>query len=325
MRRRTLVPRPPVPRRFQGVRHPLVEGFWALERRASVAFGHLVLPRIPFVGKLYPPQLRSGLTLAEAVVELPEGIAVGDEVRLLLLTDLHAGPLITPAAVTEVTARLSEIDCDLVVWSGDFVTGFAEQVRPHLEAIASVRAACGVYGVLGNHDHYGRDADRLIDLLRGVGVEMLDNQSTLVECRQSRLRLAGIDDWDEGAPDLDRALASAAPDSSSGPSDEEAVVLLSHQPDAYFEASARRVDLVLSGHTHGGQMRVPGLPPLVTMSRHRFVDGHYLGSPPGGRPCHLVISRGLGVVQLPLRTWCDPEVVLVRIRRAGPSESALTG
>ncbi len=287
----------------------MIEGFWELERRLSVGFSHLVLPRIPYLAPLYGLQLEKTLTLAETVVELPYGIDEEDEVRLLLLTDLHVGVFMTEAAVAQALSRVAEAEPDLVLWSGDFVTSSAGQLEPHLDAISKLRAACGVFGVLGNHDHFGGDSQQLVAMLEDVGVQMLDNASTVVECRSSRFRLAGIDDWAEGRPDLDCAL-----ENTGAAADDESVVLMSHQPDAYFEAALRGVDLVLSGHTHGGQLRLPGLPPLVTMSRHRFVDGHYCGPAPSGDPSHLVISRGLGAVQLPLRTWCAPEAVLIRLR-----------
>jgi predicted MPP superfamily phosphohydrolase len=117
--------------------------------------------------------------------------------------------------------------------------------------------------------------------------------------------LAGIDDWTAGAPDLEAALSTRR-----GPQ-----LLLSHNPDAFFEAASRGADLVLSGHTHGGQIRLPGLGAAITMSRYRLCDGHYTFAPGGAsEPSQLVVSRGLGVVGLPLRLACPPEAVLLTLR-----------
>jgi hypothetical protein len=87
------------------------------------------------------------------------------------------------------------------------------------------------------------------------------------------------------------------------------VVLVSHNPDILFEASAKGVDLVLAGHTHGGQIRIPGLPVLVRMSRYRLDEGRYRHG-----ATELVVSRGLGTVGLPVRIVCPPEAVLLTLR-----------
>ena len=113
--------------------------------------------------------------------------------------------------------------------------------------------------------------------------------------------VAGIDDLLMGRPDLDAALA--------GVPRGVPVLLLSHNPDILFEAAAKGVDLVLAGHTHGGQMRVPGLPVLVRMSRFRLDEGRYRFD-----STELVVSRGLGAVGLPLRVACPPEAVLLTLR-----------
>ena len=106
-------------------------------------------------------------------------------------------------------------------------------------------------------------------------------------------------------PDLDEAMRQsslAAPDAP--------VVLISHNPDAALDAASRGVALTLSGHTHGGQVRIPGRPLLVRMSRFRLDDGRYEHD--GG---HIVVSRGLGVSGIPIRFACPPEAVLVTLRR----------
>jgi predicted MPP superfamily phosphohydrolase len=130
-----------------------------------------------------------------------------------------------------------------------------------------------------------------------------------IESAGATMRLAGVDDWNVGNPDLDAALAGCARS--------EPVVLLSHNPDAAVEAARRGVAAVLSGHTHGGQIRIPGLPVLVRMSRFRLDEGRYrIGD------TEVVVSRGLGVVGLPVRVACPPEAVLLTLRSSpGPRNS----
>jgi hypothetical protein len=130
---------------------------------------------------------------------------------------------------------------------------------------------------------------------------MLLNDAVVLERGGGRLALCGIDDWNSGRPDLDRALFATA---GAGP-----VVLLSHNPDVFFEAARRGVALTLSGHTHGGQVRVPGRGVLVRMSRYRLDEGRYRTG-----EAEIVVSRGFGVSGLPLRLGCPPEAVFLRLR-----------
>ena len=154
--------------------------------------------------------------------------------------------------------------------------------------------------MLGNHDHYTREPARLRTLLEKNGIRVLHNESVVLERAGGRIVLAGIDDLYKGTPDLDAALGSA----NGLP-----VVLLSHNPDVVFDASRRGVPLVLSGHTHGGQFRIPGLPVMVRQSRYRLDEGRYTI---GGT--ELIVSRGLGVNGVPLRVACPPEAVRITLR-----------
>ena len=122
-----------------------------------------------------------------------------------------------------------------------------------------------------------------------------------VELRRgaARLTLAGVDDLLLGRPDLEAALADTTPP----------VLLLSHNPDLFFDAARRGVSLMLAGHTHGGQIRIPGLPVCVRQSRYRLDEGRYRSG-----ATELVVSRGLGAVALPWRVACSPEAVLLRLR-----------
>ena len=159
-----------------------------------------------------------------------------------------------------------------------------------------------MFGVLGNHDHYGGDSERLVENLESFGIRILDNDAVVLKKGGERLALCGIDDWNAGQPDLDRALAAAG---------DAPVILLSHNPDAFVAACRRGVALTLSGHTHGGQIRIPGMGVLVRMSRYRLDEGRYRAE-----SSEIVVSRGIGVSGVPLRMGCPPEAVLVRLRAA---------
>jgi hypothetical protein len=250
----------------------------------------------------YDGLLRRSLTLTEADLALPGLPTAFEGLRVLLVTDPHAGPFVSPAALLEAMRRLQSVEPDLILVGGDLTTSRLAEFDSHREAFAALGAPLGVYAVLGNHDHYtGRTAE-LRQRVEALGIRMLHNDSVQLERGGARLSLAGVDDLLRGAPDLDAALhGTRAP-----------VVLLSHNPDMLFAAARRGVALMLSGHTHAGQIRVPGLPVIVRQSRYRLDEGRFQS---GGT--ELVVSRVLGAVGLPWRAWCPPEGVLLRLHRRG--------
>jgi predicted MPP superfamily phosphohydrolase len=280
-----------------------------LERSINRFVSREVHPRLTWIHGTYDRTLRERLQLSEATLTLPELGAGLDGCRVLLATDLHAGPLVSEGALRATVDRLASLAPDLILIGGDFVTARVEEVEIACRALAGLSAPLGVFGVPGNHDHYACDLATLDRGLADSGITLLVNRSVSVSRARATLRLAGVDDWNVGRPDLDAALVDCRPG--------EPIVLLSHNPDAAIEAARRGVAAVLSGHTHGGQIRVPGLPVLVRMSRYRLDEGRYrVGN------TEVVVSRGLGVVGLPIRIACPPEAVLLTLRSAvGRSKS----
>ena len=295
-----------------------VEALWVVERRISHQITDRVLPAVPGIEHAYGRDLRRNLHLSQATVELPGLDPAWQGARILLVADLHTGPFLSNRDLARALDVLCDLDADLVVLAGDVVSNHLHEFDSHREALSRLRAELGVLTVLGNHEHYTRAPDEMRLRLEGLGFEVLHNRSIEIERkangRAGGLRFAGIDDTKTGAPDLEAALADSNP---SRPT-----VLVSHNPDILFEAARPGVPLVLSGHTHGGQLRLPGLPPPVTMSHHRFVSGHYrfgfeqTAQAPELQPTRetqLILTRGIGVVGIPLRLFCPPEAVLLTL------------
>lgn len=278
--------------------HPLRGRLRRFERRADHLLSERFWPRVPGAARAYARILERHLSLSEVRVRLdglPEPF-VGR--RFLFVSDLHAGPFVRPQALDDALRRLSATEPDAIFLGGDLVTCRLEELLEHLPVLGELEAPLGVFSVMGNHDHYTGRVKEMSALLSSIGIRTLDNDSTVLERGGARLSLAGVDDWLHGRADLDAALAG-----TRGP-----VILLSHNPDVFFEAARRGVALVLSGHTHAGQIRVPGLGVLVRQSRFRLDEGRYVY-----RGSELIVSRGLGVVGLPLRWHCSPEAVLVEL------------
>jgi predicted MPP superfamily phosphohydrolase len=234
-----------------------------------------------------------------------------DGFRIAQLTDLHVGarywrPEITVRAV-EVANSLAP---DLVVITGDFADSSTGAIVC-AEYLAALRAPHGVVAVLGNHDYYGnrRRPGLVVRALESIGVRVLLNASCPIERGGARLWLAGVDDGRLRRADVARALSGIPP--GEGP-----CILLSHYPDVADTLRPRQVDLVLSGHTHGGQVNLPVLGRLACRrnARSRFVAGFY---DVGG--AQLFVSRGIATIGIPARLFCLPEVPLLRLAAGGPS------
>jgi predicted MPP superfamily phosphohydrolase len=283
--------------------------FRKIERATSLFLSRNVWPRLPGATLPYGAILARHFTISEAeipIAGLPPAFA---GVKILFISDIHAGPFLSKARLEGVFAHLAGLRADVVLHGGDLATSNVKEAAVHAATLAGLTAPLGVYAVLGNHDHYTRDLPGLAALWRSCGVRTLDNEVVALERGGAKLALAGIDDWNVGRPDLPRALADAARLAPGAP-----VVLASHNPDAFFEAADGGVALTLSGHTHGGQVRIPGRPVLVRMSRYRLDEGWFVRD-----GAHLVVSRGLGVSGVPVRLFCSPEVLLVTLAESRQS------
>ena len=238
-------------------------------------------------------------------------------VRLALLTDLHYGLYIGAGSVRRwVDATLAERP-DLILLGGDLLDRSAAALLPGdplLSELGRLQAPLGVYAVWGNHDygsfgHYGSrrrgpartdwaaQRGRLTGWLAARGITLLLNEGRAL---RGDLWLGGVDDLWRGRPDPAAALRGAG---------ERATVLLSHNPDLLLELGQVLPGLVLSGHTHGGQVRLPLLGALQVPADPRFTMGWVQG--PGGTPAY--VSRGLGMSGLPVRNLCEPEITLLTL------------
>jgi predicted MPP superfamily phosphohydrolase len=220
------------------------------------------------------------------------------------LSDLHIGAH-TPLWWGMRWARAANrLDADVVVVTGDMVTSGVAFHEDIAEVLGALRARNGVYAIMGNHDYFG-EGEPLVSLLEGRGVTVLRNRGITLARETARLFLAGVDDrWTRRA-DLDAAL-SERPDGVP-------TVLLAHDPEEFLAAVERGVDLVLSGHTHGGQVAVPFLGRFINASKlaHSFHVGVYTRS-----ASTLYVHPGLGTTGPPMRLGVAPVVARITLRAA---------
>ncbi len=226
--------------------------------------------------------------------------------RIAQISDLHFGPYTGEREVRAAMDAAHAAGPDLIVLTGDFVTATwifhyghrpVGKIVPCAELLRSLCAPCGVFAILGNHD-WGTDAGIIAGTLCEAGIRVLRNEAVPIERGGARLWLVGIDSASVCAADLERALAAVP---SSDP-----VVLLAHEPDFADEAARYAIDLQLSGHSHGGQIVIPGLPGYLPPLGRKYPRGLYrVGK------LMLYANRGIGVSGAPVRFNAPPEVTVV--------------
>lgn len=234
-----------------------------------------------------------------------------DGYTICQLSDLHRGYLVAENFIRRAVEVANSLRPNLTVVTGDFVSDRAHFARSCGAALSGLRAPDGVYGVLGNHDYWNEDPEAVSATIQRSGIQLLTNRSVSLRRSGVAWHLCGVDDWWAGRPDLDAALADVPPDAFK--------MLLCHEPDPADEAARRGIPLQLSGHTHGGQILLPGRRPLVTPDfGHKYPVG--LRRVPDSAT-QVYTNTGLGVIFPPIRINCPPEVTLITLR-AGQSQSA---
>jgi len=267
---------------------------------------------------VYARSLRRGGLVGEQVDVPVRGLHPdADGLRLVQLSDLHGGPFVDEAVLQPVVALARSFQPHLLCLTGDYVTRTWTDALLLGRVFAAIDAPLGRYAVFGNHDYRHRREGRIAAVLRRQGVTVLRNSSVLIRHGRARLRLAGLEDIEE-AKVADLAATTADFDGS-----EHARVLLCHHPDVVDQLPPGLFDLVLSGHSHGGQIVLPGWGSLGRRWMPQRLAGGY--ALPGGGLLH--VNRGVGVLILPFRVGAPAEVTCLTLRCApeagcGPAAAA---
>ena len=249
----------------------------------------------------------SVVTRPIAINNLP---AAFQNFRIVQISDIHYEEYAEPSFVARVIGQVNALAPDLVVLTGDYVSfgplgrsfalGAMERCAEQLSHVACARR----YAVMGNHDSV-LGAPTIRPILAAVGIPLLVNEHVPIERGGERLWLSGIHDPVTHVPNLETAI----PERPDGP-----VLLMSHGPDYADEVlvhpRGRLVDLMISGHTHGGQVRIPFVPPVhLPEGGRKYIEGLFRF----GR-MQLYVNRGIGTTGLPLRLNCPPEITLMTLQ-----------
>ena len=228
-----------------------------------------------------------------------------DGFRIAQISDIHLEDGDMTHDLPNICRLVSAQKADAVVVTGDFVTT-ANQANGEILArgLAPLQAPQGVFGIMGNHDYWGAEGSQFMEeMLKPTPVKLLINQTHVWEKNGTRLHLAGYDDFWAGTPDFD-GVAARVPANS-------AAIVLGHEPDFAIEVAARnKFGLMLSGHSHGGQIALPcGIPIHVPQYANKFPRGWY-----DVQGMRLYTNRGLGTVGVPLRFCSRPEISVFTLR-----------
>ena len=251
---------------------------------------------------------RHELRVEYVQVHLPRLPEVFDGLRVVQISDLHYANFTEPSFIQQVVHRANELKADVVLFTGDYIsTGLwrYEEIVRFAYSCAEIlsHVACPIrYAVLGNHDYF---FNRWVvtDALKTHNIPVLANRYEPLEREGKRLWFAGTGDAIKKDIDLEKAVPAASR------KDGEPTILLSHEPDSFDMIARYNVDLMLSGHTHGGQIRLPFLPALFLPEMGvKYVEGLFrLGS------TQLYVNRGIGAVGLPFRFNCPPELTVLTL------------
>jgi predicted MPP superfamily phosphohydrolase len=277
---------------------------WPKRLRVAFAAILLFLAGAAFWGFLIEP---GRLVVHEQTIQIDKWPPQLDGLRIAVLSDLHVdNRFITEKKLRTIVARTNQLQPELIVILGDYIAGAGrttERVEPEVFSpiLKDFRAPLGVYSVLGNHDWWYSGA-KVRKVLEQNGIKVLENESAKVDARGTSFWLVGLADlWTR--PQRIADTVATVPEG-------QPLIALTHNPDI-FPNVPQRVQLVLAGHTHGGQVRFPIIGPVISSSEYgdRWVQGHVFED-----NHHLFVTTGIGTSIVPVRFGLPPEIVILTLK-----------
>lgn len=240
---------------------------------------------------------------------------------ITLISDIHSGPYMKENMMKEYTDVINDLKSDFIFIPGDFTNSNKMEVHPLVKAISNLKADKGIYGTLGNHDYFS-DPEYVAKVISNESpVKMLRNSSELININGKYLSIIGCDDTRQSGSDTDNTLMNYFKSTMDGAGrqieeknlkyDDTPKLLLFHKPYFFEEMTEKKPDLILSGHTHGGQVVLAdfaGLNISFAGAVSKYISGLYKAG-----NSQMYISRGIGTVALPIRFNCPPEITKITL------------
>ncbi|RHO55932.1 metallophosphoesterase [Eubacterium sp. AM05-23] len=254
-----------------------------------------------------------GLLAAYSILVEPNRLAVKKHVvgsgetrlRVVQLTDIHIGPFYPRRKVARLVRRVNRLSPDVVVFTGDLYDRFIHYRREDAAGpLAELEAPMGKFAVWGNHD-CTKMARWYAPVLEQAGFTLLENEAVCLPAGEGRtLAIGGVDDLLYGEPDVRQTVRGTAGGDYR--------IILMHEPDGADRLKGAGVDLILSGHTHGGQIRLPLLPTVTTDLGKKYIRGFYTIDVENST--ELYVNKGIGCTQIPARLGAAPEIAVFDIK-----------
>lgn len=241
----------------------------------------------------------NSLSLERLTIDVPRLPKKLDGLKIIHLSDIHHSPFTNLEHIERTIKIANRLKPDMFILTGDYVSHEKKYIAPVAKALGSLKSEFGTYACLGNHDHW-TDPDLVVKKFRSAGITMLVNEGFRFEARGASFWIAGVDDHMVGKTDIVTALKGSFPD--------EMKLLLAHNPLIFRQAARYGVDLTLSGHTHGGQVKVRD-PEKRLLPKRKLTSGLHRR-----KDSQIYITRGIGTVVLPIRYQCPPEISLLELR-----------
>ncbi len=262
---------------------------------------------------------RNEIEVTHRTFRLPNLPPAWEGKTITFLSDIHSGPFMDLEDLKRVVKIANDLKSDLILMPGDFVTSHTSELPPLLEAMSELRAPMGVYACTGNHDYYA-GVDDVSRAVEDINMKLLRNDNARLTIDGQPLYLIGVDDDDakDVASYVEGHAAGHIEAAYRDVPENAASILMCHKP-YHFEAFAKtNVGLMLSGHTHGGQIvlgRIGSTVMAFSTIASNFVEGIYLPRESKSQT-QMYVSRGIGVVGLPIRINCPPEIMQITLARA---------
>lgn len=234
-----------------------------------------------------------------------KGAAGVGETTVVQISDVHYGEYFDEEMLAKVVDKVNREKPDIVVFTGDLYDIYTKspETKPLIRQLGRIEAVVGKYAVWGNHD-YGGGASRVYaDIMEDSEFTLLKNSAVKVELSNEKtLSLGGVDDSLLGKGDITAT--------NNGMKDADFQILMTHEPDIVEGIALPGVDLVLAGHSHGGQVRIPFVDPVGTTLAHQYKGGWYTI----GEGTSMYVNSGIGTTKLPVRFLVPPQIAVFRIQ-----------
>ena len=223
--------------------------------------------------------------------------------KIIFISDIHHGPYLSINRVKKLVQKINKLKPDMILLGGDYVHRNKKYIKPCFKELKKLKAKFGVFGVLGNHDHW-ESASLTISSMKKAGINLVKNSGKWIYYKKSRIKIGGVGDLWEDTQIIKPIINDA--------NINDFVILISHNPDYVEKVKSNKIDLVVSGHTHGGQVTLFGLWAPILPSK--YGQKYRSGIKYNNNICTL-ITTGIGTITPPVRFFARPEIVLISLKR----------